>query len=91
MADFDASSPQLKLTKRLSKAYLSLDLSDLEPILSKNYQYESFPECADLPKQTKESHLQVWRGILSSLNKLEVRIQHRRIAFKLRLTSIIPR
>ena len=87
MTDFDASTPQLKLVKKLADAYLSLETSNIEPLLSKNYQYEALP---DFPKQTKEGHLQMWEGIFSTLNKLEVRIQHRRTAYKLRLISTTP-
>jgi hypothetical protein len=61
MANFDIdASTQLKLVKRLNEAYVSLDLNNLKQTLSKNYRYEPLPECAGLPKQTKESHLQIW-------------------------------
>ena len=74
MVEFD--TPQLKVVKRVADAYLSRDTNNIEPLISKNYEYEPLPESADLPKQTKEGHLQMWRGIFSSLNKLEVRIRH---------------
>ena len=78
MADFDASTPQLKAAKNLCDAYLSLDMNKAKLFLSKNYQGEMLPETDDFPKQTKESHSQTWGKIFSLVNKHEVRIQHRR-------------
>ena len=85
MVDFD--TPQLKVIKKLADAYVSLDLNNIEPLLSKNYQYEPVPGCADLPKQTKESHLQTWREVSTTVNKSGVRIRHQGTAFKVRLIS----
>ena len=85
MADFD--TPQLKAIKKLAEAYSSLDMNNVEPLLSKNYQCETLPESTDFPKQGKESHLQGWGEVFSSVNKHEVRIRHWRTAFKLRLIS----
>ena len=81
--DFDPKTPQLKAIKKINDAYISLDLNNLVPLFSKDYQYEAFPKSADFPTQTRESHLQVWGRIFSSVNKLEVCIRHRRTAFKL--------
>ena len=88
MVDFNASTPQLKLVKKLADAYVSLETSNIEPLLSKNYQYEAPP---DFPKMMKESHLQMLEGVFSSLNKYEVRIRYRRTVFKLGLISTILR
>jgi len=87
MVDFDASTPQLRLIKKLLNGYCSLDMSNVEPLLSKDYQYEPFPECAEFPKQTKESHLKLWGEVFSS--KTEVRIQRRGTDFRLRLISTL--
>jgi len=38
MVDFDANTPQLRALEKLVDAYVSLDLNNLESILSKNYQ-----------------------------------------------------
>jgi len=89
MVDFN--TPQSKVVKRLLDAYSSLDMNNAQPLLSKNYQYLPFPENTDLPKQTKEGHLQMWGGMLSSATKFEVRIEHRGTVFKLRLISITLR
>ena len=74
MANFDTSTPQLKVTKRLLDAYVSADISNVEPLISKNFQYEPLPESTELSKQAKEGHVQKWGRILSSVKKLEVRI-----------------
>ena len=81
MVDFD--TPQLNVVKRLLDAYNSLDMNNVEPLLSRNYEYEALPESADFPKQTKESHLQAWGRMFSSPNKFGVRIKHCRTIFKL--------
>ena len=82
MVELDTSTPQLKVVKKVAEAYASLDTNKIEPFLSKNYQYEPLPESTDLPKQTKESHLQMWREIISTLKKLGVRVRYRRTAFR---------
>jgi len=74
MVELDTSIPQLKALKRVLDAYSTLNMNNVQPLLSENYQYEAFPESADLPKLTKEGHRQTWGGIFSSLNKFEVRI-----------------
>jgi len=89
MVDFD--TPLLKAAKKLCDAYISLDMNNVEPLMSKNYQYEVLPECTDFPKLTKEGHIQAWEGILSSVNKAEVCIRHWRTVFKPRLISTTPR
>ena len=71
MVNFD--TPQSKAVKRLLDAYSSLDMKNVEPLISKDYQYESLPESTDLPKQTKESHFKMWGGVFSSVKKYEVR------------------
>ena len=87
MVELDTSTPQLKAIKKLADAYVSRDVNNAEPLLSKDFQYEGFPESTDLPKQTKESHLQTWKEVLITVNKCDVRIRHHRTAFKPRLIS----
>lgn len=74
MANLDPSAPQLKIVKNLISAYASLDMNNVEPLISKNYQYHPFPEIAGLSKDAKESHLQTWSGMFAAMNKVEVRI-----------------
>jgi hypothetical protein len=84
MADIDTGTPEVKLVQRLADAYHTLDMKNVEPFLSKNYQFEVAPGSADLPKQTKESHIRTWGQLCSAVKRLEVRIRHRRTSLKLR-------
>ena len=68
------STPQSKVVKGLLDAYATLDMNNVRPLLSENYQYELLPESPDLPAQTKETHLQTWRRVFSSVKEFEVRI-----------------
>jgi len=72
MVEFNTS--QSKAIKSLLDAYATLDMNNVEPLLSKNYQYELLPESPDLPVQTREAHLQTWGEVFSSVKKFEVRI-----------------
>ena len=74
MVELDASTPQLKVVKKLMDAYLSLDMSNVAPLISKNYQYEALPKCTDLPKQTTGNRVGRYREIFAVVSKLEVRI-----------------
>jgi len=80
MVDFDANTPQLRALEKLVDAYVSLDLNNLESVLSKDYQYEALPEVPGVPIQTKESHIQMWKGVYSLVSKQEVRIRYWRAA-----------
>ena len=74
MVDLDTNAPQLRVVKRLIDGYCSLDMNNVEPLLSKKFQCEILPECTDIPKQTRESHLQSWGKLFSPGNKAEVRV-----------------
>ena len=74
MAEFDTSSPQSRLIKSLCDAYLTLDMKNVAPLLSKDYVFEPLPESAELPKQTKEGHIQTWGKVLASTERAQVRI-----------------
>jgi len=90
MVDFDTSSPKSKAVKQLLDAYISLDLNNLKPLISKDYQYEPLPKSpdTDTANQGKEDHIQKWGEIFSLLTKFDVRILRRRTAFKLNLIDI---
>jgi len=81
MVNFD--TPQLKVVKRMADAYCSLDLNNLKPLFSKDYRYEAIPEIPDVSIQTGEGYIQMRREVFSLMNKLDVRIQHWRTAFRL--------
>ena len=82
MANIDASTPQLKITKSLLDAYLSLNIKEVEPFLSKDFQFQTFPKAgATMPEQPRVEHVQRFEGISAGMIKLEVRILHRISAF----------
>jgi hypothetical protein len=83
MENMDASTPQLRVVKKWFDTLTSLDLSKADPLISRNFKYQSFPKTIDVPEQTKDIYIQWFGGIMVSLTKLEVRIQRRRTAFKL--------
>jgi len=83
MVEFDTSSPKSNAVKQLLDAYISLDLNNLKPLLSKDYRYEPLPESLNVANQGKEEHIQKWEGIFSLLTKFDVRIRQQRTAFKL--------
>ena len=76
MADFDASTPQLRAVKNWIDAYRTLDMKNVEPLISKDFQYQTLPDAIDLPKEETERHLERYRELFSALTKVEVRIQH---------------
>jgi len=82
MSDFDTSTPRLVAVKGLLDAYISLDMNNVEPFLSKNYQYQPFPETTNIPIEAKESHMQRFEELLAAVSKLEVRIRCLTTAFK---------
>jgi hypothetical protein len=82
MTDFDAKTPQLKVMKKLMDAYVSLDMNTAGSLMSKNYQYEPLPGVVDIPKEANASRKGRFKEILAVVNKLEVRVQHLRTAFK---------
>ena len=72
MTNFDANTPQVEVAKKCLEAYFSLDIKKVEPLLSKNYQFQAFPESANLPKETKEQHIERWKAAFGVLTKFEV-------------------
>ena len=84
MVNINATTPQLKVLQKCIDAYATLDISKIEPVLSKNYIHETFPKSIGLPGETKEEYIKRYikryEEMLSSFTMIEVRIQHRRIA-----------
>lgn len=80
---FDAPTPQLKVTKTLLESYITRDLSKVEPLLSKDFKFRSFPEVDHHPEETKAKHIENWGPRFSSFSKVDVRIQQRRITSEL--------
>ena len=83
MSGFDTSTPQLKLAQQWSDAYTSLDIKDVEPLISKDFQYLTFPDSVGVPKEPKERHIERLGMMMTVLSKVDVCIQHRCTSFKL--------
>jgi hypothetical protein len=71
MINFDASSPHLSVVKQWLESYQSLDTENVDPLLSKNFQYETYPRSPNAPNQSKKAHLEQWGAGLPLMNKLE--------------------
>lgn len=79
----DATTPQLKAVKNLLDAYLTLDVKNVEPFISKNFTFQTFPKIADHPEEAKGAHFERYGTLLNLLKKGEVRLQHRGISFEI--------
>jgi len=82
MANFGASTPQLKAVKNWLDAYCTLDMKNVGPLISKKLPISSIPRDPHIPKETGGKHIERYRDMLSVVSKFEVCIQHRRTAFK---------
>ena len=67
----NATTPQLNLVKDYINAYLTLKIKNVEPFISKDYKFQSFPKVPDLPDQGE--HSERFGTVLSLMNKMEVR------------------
>lgn len=76
LSDFNATTPQLEVVKKLFEAYLSLDVHNLEPLISKDFKFQTFPKIDGLPDEEKGGHFERWGPLLSLMTKLEVCIRH---------------
>ena len=83
MSSFDTSTAQLKLAQQCSDAYTSLDIKNVEPIISKDLQYLTFPDSVGVPKEPKERHIERLGMMMTVLSKVDVRIQHWSTSLKL--------
>ena len=73
--NFDATTPQLKAVKNLFDAYLTRDLYNVKPFISKDYNFQTFPKIAGLPNEEIETHLMRYAPVFSLITKTEVCIQ----------------
>ena len=77
MSSFNATTPESKAVKNLTDAYLTLDLKNIVPLISKDFKFLSFPKIPDHPDEEKEAHLERYAPLFSMLTKVEVCAQHR--------------
>ena len=90
MSDFAAPTPQLAVLKAAVDGYLTLDISNVEPFISKDFKFRTFPKDPDHPDDSKEEHIKKYGPILASFTDVKVSVQCRRTAFEHRLIHPIP-
>ena len=74
LTNFNATTPQSKVVENIFKALTTLDIKNIEPFLSKDFQLETFPKIASLPDEPKAMSLERYGTLISLLTKIEVRI-----------------
>ena len=79
MATVDASTPQLKVVQKWIDAYVSLDISNLDTVFSKDYKHQTLPKSMGIPEETKDEYTKRYGGVLPLFTKFEVRIQQYRM------------
>ena len=72
---FDPTTPQLKAAKDLFDAYCSRDIKNVEPLISKDFKFQTFPKIAEHPNEAKDAHFERYGKLLSKMSKVEVRLQ----------------
>ena len=90
MTDFGAS-PQLTLVKKWFDGFATLNPKNVEPLVSKDYQYQVLPESMGLPTEEREEHFQRVNEIFPMFRKYEVCTQlHRGQINRLQARRLIP-
>ena len=90
MCSLYATTPQLKAVKDFIDGYCSFDVKNIEPHMSKDFMYQSFPAVPGLPVGSKEQHFDSYKPVLSLMTKLEVSNRHWGPTFRLTLTTATP-
>ena len=75
MSNFDGTTPESKVVNNLIDAYLTFDLKNAVPLISKDFKYMSFPANSEHPDEGKEAHLEKYAPLFSLLTKVEVCVQ----------------
>ena len=85
LTNFNATTPQLRAIENLFKAMVTLDTRNLTPFVSKDLKFQTFrAKIVSLPDKSPAEWLERYGNIFSSLKKVEVCIQHRLGARRLR-------
>ncbi|KAF9779190.1 hypothetical protein BJ322DRAFT_1113547 [Thelephora terrestris] len=66
------TTPQLKAVKNFIDAYLTRDVKNVEPLISKDFKFQTFPKITEHPDEAKDAHFERYGPILTSLTKLEI-------------------
>ena len=77
MSSLDATTPQLKVVKNFIEAYRTSSVKNIEPLISKDFKFSSFPTIPEHPDEEKEAHLERYAPLFSLVTKLEVCTQCR--------------
>ena len=77
ITNFNATTPQLKAAKNLYEAYLSLDINNVGPLVSEDFNFQTFPKITNLPGERKGDHFERYGTLFSLMTKIEVCVQHR--------------
>ena len=88
MANINPTTPQLRLVKDWLDSYLALDIKRIEPLITNDYSFKSYPKVADHPDETKGLHAEKWGAVFSVLSKSEVSTLQRGSTFK--FTNLYP-
>ena len=81
VTSINPTTPQLNAVKNFFDAYLTLDLNNVEPFVSKDFQYQTFPKIADHPDEMKGAHFERYAPLFSLLTEVEVRLQRQKVTF----------
>jgi len=71
MTGLDDTTPQLRVIKKMQEAFSSLDIKNVEAIISKNFTYQTFPKATSLADETREGFVQKYGAILALVTKVE--------------------
>ena len=77
MSSFGATTPESKAVQNLMDAYLTLDLKNIVPLISKDFKFFSFPTIPEHPDEGMEAHLERYAPLFSMFTKIEVCAKHR--------------
>ena len=90
MCSLNATTPQLKVVENFIDGYISFDVKNVEPHVSKDFMYQSFPKAHDLPVRPKEQRFEGFKPVLSLVTKLDVSNRRGGTTFRLTLTTATP-
>ena len=90
MRSLNATTPQLKVVKNFLDAYRTPDRKNIEPFISKNFAYHSYPKVPNVIDGPRGQYTEKFKPVLSLLKKLDVSIRRQETPFLLTLTIFAP-
>ena len=76
MCSLNATTPQLKVVEDFLGAYCTPDIKNIEPLISKNFAYHSYPKVPNVIDGPRGQYIEKFKPVLSLLKKLDVSIQY---------------